>query len=82
MPNHGYKGFTSNPRITCRIQKTQKQTTRKHEGGGGTSTSQHHPTIPAKEKYISAMVANRGGEAVVVAKHPPVESQAYPQATR
>jgi hypothetical protein len=37
--------------------------------------------MPAKEKYIHAMVDNRGGEAVV-AKYPPVESTAYSQATR
>jgi hypothetical protein len=59
--------------------KRHKQTTRKHEGG--TATSKHQLVMPTKEKYIRAMVVNRGVEAVVT-KHLSVESPTYPQATR
>jgi hypothetical protein len=56
-PEHKYRGFTSNPRITGGIPKTQTNSKNTQEGN---PASTHQPTMPAKEKkYIRAMVTNR-----------------------
>jgi hypothetical protein len=56
------------------LQNLKDTNEQQENTGEETSTSKHQPTMPAKEIYIRAMAANRGGEAMV-AKHPPVESQ-------